>query len=112
MSLFLSFVVGSLGIVLHVLVSLSRAVALSMYCCLSMLTMATPLSAVNNTLDWSSLSSLMDLNSSLVMFGLQEALVLEQATGIHHEFLSFPGVSLVPASSMAAMYVSLGGVWV
>ena len=82
--------VGSLGIVLYVLVSLSRAVALSMYYCLSMVTMATPLSVVNATLDWSSLSSLMALNSSLVMLGLVGGLVLEQVTGLNPEFLSFP----------------------
>ena len=65
-----SLMVGSLGMVLYVLVSLSSPMALSMYCCLSMMTIATPLSAVNTTLDWSSLSSMIALNSSTVMFGL------------------------------------------
>ena len=109
MSFFLSLVVGSLGIVLYVLVSLSRAAALSVYCCLSMMTMATPLSTVNTTLYWSSLISLMALNSSLMILGLVGALLLEQSTGLNPEFLNFPWGQFVHASSMAVMYVSLGG---
>ena len=70
MSLFLSFVVGSLGMVLYVLVSLSKAVALSCVLLFIHDDHGHPMSAVNTNLDWSSLSSLMALNSSLVMFGL------------------------------------------
>ena len=74
MSLFFSLVVGSLGMVMYVLVSLSSSKALSMYCCLSMMTIATPLSTVNTNLDWSSLTSLIVLNSSTVMFGPMEGI--------------------------------------
>ena len=70
MSLFFNLMVQSLGMVLNVLVSQSNPIALSMYCCLSMITSTTLLCAVNTALDWSSRSSLIALNSSTMMFGL------------------------------------------
>ena len=102
-SLFLCLLVGSLGMVLQVLVSLSNPMALSVYSCLSMMTIATPLSVVNTTLDQSSLRSLIALNSSTVMFGLVGALVFEQVAGLSPEFLCLPWGSFMHTSSMAVI---------
>ena len=59
MSLFLNLMMESLLMILYVLESVSRERALSVYTCLSITIMATPLSTVSTTLDVSSQSSLM-----------------------------------------------------
>ena len=62
----LSLLVRSLLRILYVLVSDKRESALSVKSCLSIITMATPLCAVSTTLDWSSLTCLMGLHSSMM----------------------------------------------